>query len=466
MKTLRAAALGGLVVYAVTPAVHAAGFALIENSASGMGNAFSGGAASAEDASTVWFNPAGMSELADTPQVSAAAHIISPEASFKNGSSHVNPALTGGDVATATAALQGTNDLTDSAAFVPNVYAVMPYNERTKIGIGFTAPFGLETEYEDDWYGRYHAIKSAMKTVNINPSISYEVNDKLSIGGGVNAQYIDVELSSAIDSAAACRGIAAAAGSAELGAQCAAAMPTIATPANDSKAVIKGDDWSFNVNAGLLYKPTEQTKIGVSYRSEMKHELEGTAKYTINPSFQPILTATGVTRFDDANAKADANLPASLSVSVAHKVNDKLEVMGDVTRTQWSSFERLTVKNADTDALISDVDESWKDVNRYSVGANYQYNDRLKLRGGVAFDEEPIPDAERRTARIPGNDRTWVSAGANYKLQKNLSLDVGYSHLFVDDTEIDNTDEATGYVLNGEYESDVDIFSAQLNWSF
>jgi long-chain fatty acid transport protein len=328
------------------------------------------------------------------------------------------------------------------------------------------APFGLETDYDEAWYGRYHALKSAMKTININPSLSYEVNDKLAVGGGVSAQYIDVELSSAIDSAAACRSIASAANSGALLAQCLGALPTLANPATDSKAVIKGNDWSLNYNAGLLYKPTEKTKVGLSYRSEMKHNLEGTADYTINSTLQPVLAATGVTRFNDVAATADAALPASLSLSVAHKLNDKVEVLGDITRTQWSSFERLTVKNADTGAVISDVDESWQDVNRYAAGLNYQYNDRLKLRTGVAFDEEPIPDAKHRTARIPGNDRTWVSAGANYKLKKNLDMDVGYSHLFLDETPIDNTDDATGYALRGNYDSNVDIISAQLNWSF
>ena len=466
MKTHHRVLVAGTVLCCVSSSLYAAGFGLVENSASGMGNAFAGGAASAEDASTVWFNPAGMAELDDTRQISVATHLIVPKADFSNVASRVNPALTGGNVAAAEAALGGINSGTDTTAVVPNFYAVMPINERTKAGLGVNAPFGLETNYDDDWYGRYHALKSAMKTVNINPSVSYEVNDKLAVGGGVSAQYIDVELSSAVDSAAACRSIASAANSGALLAQCLAKFPVVGNAATDSKATIKGDDWSFNYNAGLLYKPTDKTKVGVSYRSKMKHNLEGTADYTVDPTLQPILTATGVTRFNDAPATAEADLPASLSLSVAHKLNDKVEVLGDVTHTQWSSFQRLTVKNADTSAVISDVNESWKDVNRYSVGLNYQHNNRLKLRTGVAFDEEPIPDALHRTARIPGNDRTWVAAGANYQLKKNLSVDVGYSHLFVDQTPIDNIDDATGYALRGLYDSDVDVVSTQLNWSF
>lgn len=466
MKTSCRIWVGSAFFCCASSPLYAAGFGLVESSASGMGNAFAGAAASAEDASTIWFNPAGMSELKDTKQVSAAVHFIMPQANFTNVASRVNPALTGGNVAAAETALGGVNGSTDKSAVVPNFYAVYPINERTKAGLGINAPFGLETNYDDDWYGRYHALKSDMKTVNINPALSYEVNDKLSVGGGVNAQYIDVTLSSAIDSAATCRSIASAANSGALLTQCLTALPKVGNAATDSKATIKGDDWSFNYNAGVLYKPTDKTKVGLSYRSKIKHNLEGTTDYTVNPALQPILTATGITRFNDAPAAAEADLPAIVSLSVAHKLNDKVEVLGDVTRTQWSSFKRLTVTNADTGAVVSDVDESWKDANRYSLGLNYQRNERLKLRTGVALDESPVPDALHRTARIPDSDRTWVSAGANYKLKKNLSVDVGYSHLFVDDTPIDNIDSATGYALRGLYDSDVDVVSAQLNWSF
>lgn len=456
----------GLGLGCTTSVVQAAGFGLVENSGSGMGNAFAGAAATGEDASTVWFNPAAMSELDSATHVSAAAHVIAPKAKFTNDSSRVNTALTGGNVATAQAALTGSNDTTDKVAAVPNAYVVKQLNNKTKIGLGVNAPFGLETNYKDDWYGRYHALQSDMKTVNVNPSVSYKVNDKFAVGAGVSAQYIDVTLTSAIDSAAACRSIASAANSGTLLSQCLSALPTLANTATDSKAKIKGDDWSYNYNVGMLYKPNPKTKVGVSYRSKMDHNLKGTASYNVNTALQPFITATGITRFNTTDATAEANLPASLSVSATHKVNDKVEVLGDITRTQWSSFKNLTVKNANTGAIITNVNENWQDVNRYALGVNYQKTPRLKLRGGVAFDEEPIPDAQHRTARIPGNDRTWVSTGANYKVNKGMSVDVGYSHLFLDETPIDNIDEGNGYALRGNYKGSVDIVSAQLNWSF
>ncbi|WGZ94272.1 MAG: OmpP1/FadL family transporter [Candidatus Thiothrix putei] len=458
--------LATVVSAALSTTVQAAGFALANQSGSGAGNAYAGGAAAIDDASVVWFNPAAMTALGEGTKTSVAAHVIAPKADFTDKASRVNPALTGGNVALAETTLTGINDGGGHAAPVPNAYAVRSYGDKLSAGIGINAPFGLGTEYEEDWIGRYNALKSAIKTVNVNPALAYQVNDKLSVGAGVSAQYIHVELQSAIDSAAACRSIASAANSGALLTQCLARLPALSNAATDSKVTISGDDISFGVNAGALYQATPKTRVGVNYRSALDHELEGEVEYDIDASLQPIVTATGITRFNTADATAEANLPASFSVSAAHKVNERLDVMGDVTRTNWSSFESLTVKKTADGSLVTDVPQAWEDVNRYSVGANYQYNDRLKLRGGVAFDETPVPSPQLRTARTPDADRTWVSAGANYKLKKNLDVDVGYTHIFTDETPIDNVSTDNGYALRGVYDSSVDIVSAQLNWSF
>ena len=413
--------------------VYAAGFGLIDNSVANMGNAYAGAAASAEDASTVWFNPAGMAELDDGTHVSAGVHIVKPTAEFTNN----------GSIKSDSTPLTG-NGISEKTAYIPNAYAVKPINDKVKVGLGVNAPYGLETNYDANWAGRYNAIKSAMKSVNVNPSLSYKVNDKVALGAGLNAQYIDAELTSAVD-------LSAVGGA-------------------DGKATIKGDDWSYGYNVGALLKPSAKTKVGVSYRSKMDHTLKGSATYdyTLPVGLPPPVVTLLNARLADKNAQAAANLPASLSVSVAHKVNDKVEVLGDITRTNWSSFQELKVVNSADGSPIALTTEDWKDVNRYSLGMNYKYNDRLKLRTGVALDKEPIPNANRRTPRIPGNDRKWVSVGANYKLNKGMSVDVGYSHLFVKNTDINNTDEgvAPAHTVKGTYKADVDIVGAQLNWRF
>ena len=158
-------------------------------------------------------------------------------------------------------------------------------------------------------------------------------------------------------------------------------------------------------------------------------------------------------------------MPDSLSLSVAHKVTDKLEMLADVTWTGWSSFDELRVTEVDGETEVTTTPEEWEDVYRISVGANYKYNSKLTLRTGVAYDEEPIPSAELRTPRIPGNDRIWLSFGTGYKWSKNLDLDFGYSHLFLKETPIDNPGE-NGYSVRGTYKSSVDILSAQLNYKF
>jgi long-chain fatty acid transport protein len=219
-----------------------------------------------------------------------------------------------------------------------------------------------------------------------------------------------------------------------------------------NKATIKGDDVSLGFNAGVLYKPTPKTQVGLHYRSGIDHKLEGTVQSDLA---LPTL---------NTNVTADANLPANLSLSVGHKVNGKLEVMGDVTHTKWSSYERIKVVRADGSVLTDDL-QGWKDSNRYAIGANYQYNDRLKLRGGIAYDETPVPNAQLRSPRTPDNDRTWVALGANYKIKKNLDMDVAYTHIFMKNTPIENAN-ASDFLLKGSYENKVDVVGAQLNWSF
>lgn len=450
-----------------TTSAHSAGFALIENSASGMGNAFAGAAASAEDASTVWFNPAGMTYLAESlegkSQLTNAAHIISAKTDFTDkGSSR--PPLFGG----ATSGDKAISGRVTSP--VPNLYYVRPISDRLQFGLALNGPFGSKTEYDDDWIGRYQATETDMKTVNINPSLSWKVNDKLSVGGGVSAQYIKVKLGRSFDSTGACLKSATATlkqgekDKRAMQGECATAYPLASAGnlATDSKALVEGNDVSFGFNFGLLYHPTKKTRIGASYRSKVKHDLTGNATYDVDAALKQITDNYDIKDYTNKAVKASVELPDSVSLSLAHKLNSRLELLGDVTWTRWSTFQELHVKDT-VGNTVSQVDEKWKDVTRVSLGAKYQYNDKLTLRTGVAYDEEPIPSTRYRTPRIPGNDRTWVSLGAGYKLNKKLALDFGYSHLFLKETPIDNPE---GFSVRGLYDSHVDILSAQVNYTF
>jgi len=446
--------------------LHASGFAIIEHSASGMGNAFAGAAAIGEDASTTWFNPAALTRL-DGPQLVVSGHIISPIADFTDKGSNVNPALTGGVVP---GSLTGKNDDGGKLAFVPNLYYSRPVNDEMVFGLAVNAPFGLETNYDDDWVGRYHGLKSAIISLNINPSLAWKVNDTVSIGGGISAQYVKAELTSAIDSAAVC--LKAANGDPAKIADCGAlGLSTPAQADDDSKAELESDNWAFGFNLGALFHVGDRTRIGVSYRSEVEQDTDGTARFTINPKLQPVidginaqLNPLGKALLQNSDINATVSLPASFSISAAHQLDDKILLLADVTWTGWSSFDELRIQYA-SGQDDSVTDERWDDVLRYSIGINYRKDDKLTLRAGIAFDEEAIPDPQHRTPRIPGNDRTWVSAGAGYRFSPQARFDIGYAHLFVDDTPLDHTDD-NGYSIRGVYEASVDIVSAQLTWNF
>lgn len=448
-------ALASLLSLGVFNAAYASGFALIEMNASGQGNAYAGAAAHTNNASTVFFNPAGMMNL-EGEQLSFVAHVIDPSSDFNNDGSSLSPALgpLGGP-------LTGDDDDGGDTAFIPNFYWVKPLDDKTSFGIGVNTPFGLKTEYDDDWVGRYHGILSDLKTLNFNPSVGYRVNDRFSVGGGVNVMLADVELSNAIDFGSLCVALAPA--------------PTClgggAGPQEaDGKADLDGDnfdDLGLGFNLGFSYRFSKQTTIGVAYRSEVDIDIEGDADFKLpnNATVQGIIGATPL--FVDTDLKADVTLPASFSVSLAHQVS-QFTWLGDITWTGWSSFDELRIEYDNPAQPDSVTTEDWNDTMRYSVGVDYQYSDSLVLRTGVALDESPIPSAKRRTPRLPGEDRTWVSLGLTYLASKAISVDVGYSHLFIDDAKIDNTFESSVPTLNstltGEYDGEVDIFSAQLNW--
>lgn len=429
----------------VSSSAFGAGFALIEQSASGMGTAFAGSGSSAEDASTVFFNPAGMTRLGSGYHYVLAGHVIVPKADFDNE----------GSTNQLGAALTGPDDEGGKSALVPNVYLVADINPDWKFGLGLNVPFGLSTEYDPEWVGRYHAIESSMASLNINPSIAFEPGEKLSVGFGVNAQYVDVTLSSAVDFGTLCYGILPADSCGTMG---------LSPQSNDGYAEITGDGWSYGWNAGLLYDLSEATRVGLAYRSSVKHQIEGEVDFTV-PESAAFMTSNGL--FTDTAAKADVALPESLLASVHHAYNERVNVMADLSWTRWSRFDELRIKYPDSPQPDSVTTENWEDIWRVAVGGNYRYSDVLLLRAGVAYDEGPVPDEQHRTPRIPDGSRTWLSFGLGYELSDSMGIDFGYTHLFVPTLDIDNTTEgALENTLSGEFEAAVDIYSLQLRGTF
>ena len=464
-KKLTAALSVVLTSAGVSTTTYAAGFALIENSASGMGNAFAGGSAIADDASTVWFNPAGMTKLSGS-NILIGGHIVAPSADYTDGGSQLNPlsAITGNTN------LTGSNDDGGETALVPNFYYVSDLGNDTYLGLGVTVPFGLSTDYDEDWVGRYTATKSELQTININPSIASKLNDKLSIGFGLNIQYIEATLANELDSAAICVLVDSAPTGTNPGdpaaayTNCSGSGFVLGTRLLDSSQSLTGDDWSMGYNFGLLYDLDESSRIGFAYRSSIKHKLEGSVDFTRSTALDGLLGATPL--FVDTGVTAGVELPESISVSYYRDVNTKFAVMADVTWTKWSNFKELNIIFDNPVQGSSTIPENWENSFRYAFGLNYKPDNIWTYRVGMAHDETPIRSPEDRTPRIPGDDRTWLSFGVGYVLSSDMSIDVGYSHLFVDDTDINNVDASFGHTVTGTYDADVNILSAQLNMKF
>lgn len=421
----------------ITSAAYGAGFAVMEQSVKGLGNAYAGGAAAAEDASTIFYNPAGLTRLPGTEFI-AGVHSIIPYARFRNeGSVHATGLpLTGTDGGDA-----------GNTILLPNLYYSNRVNDRLSAGLGVFVPFGLNTEYDSSWVGRYHAVESDLKTLNVNPAAGYRLTEKLSVGAGLDLQYVRAELSNAIDFGTIFGSLG---------------VPGMVPQGNDGFVKLKGDNWSWGYNIGALYEFTDNTRTGIAYRSRIKQKLDGTADFSGVPSPNP----TG--RFQDTGIRADATLPDTLSLSHWHNFTRAFAAMADITWTNWSTFNELRVKFAnplESDAVTT---TQWKDRFRYSIGAVYTPGPWV-FRTGVAYDKTPVPDAAHRTPRIPDGDRTWLALGLGYRLSEKTSLDMGYAHLLVKSPEIRKAaageDQLRGG-LSGSYESKVDIISAEVSWHF
>jgi long-chain fatty acid transport protein len=430
----------------------AAGFAITEENATGLGSAYSDTATGNGNASGMFFNPATMSDLPGT-QISAGMIYIDPKFQLKDGKSSVSGI---GDITNG-----GDGGNAGVAALVPNLFITHQLNARTHVGFGISVPYGLSTDYSSGWLGRYHAIKSEVQVINLNPALSFDANPALSLGVGLDIQYADANLTSAVDSGSLCYG-AAAAGQVPGGTStCQTYGLTPGNASVDGKARVKGNDWAVGWNAGLLWHVNPSTKVGLSYRSAVDHKLKGSVDY----SNIPTLLASNA-QLADTNAQASLDLPATANLGISHAFSPRWTMTAGLLWTQWSRFHelRVTKDNGQPDIVTT---EGWKDTLRYAVGASYKQNSRLTWRAGLAFDPTPVPDAKHRTARLPDSDRTWLSLGVGYHVSKKSTVDVGYTHIWFNNVKINNTTEGTyKNTLTGTYTGSVDMVGVQYSHRF
>lgn len=417
---------------------HASGYAIVEQGVRGLGTAYAGAAALAEDPSTIFYNPAGLVRLSGK-QVEAGLHYIVPKAEFKDGGSTtiVTVPLTGGD---------GGDG--GQAAFVPNFYYSHQLSDGFVAGVGIHAPYGLATEYDRDWVGRYYAVESKLATININPSVAARMNDKWSVGAGLSIEYAEATLSSMAD-------LGLASGN------------PAASQQNDAFSEIEGDGWGYGFNIGLLFEPSNSTRFGLAFRSSVHHKLEGEVSWELDGTPLSEAVAAGG-NFVNGNANATVDLPETLSLAGYHEFNDKLAIVADVTFTNWDRFDELRIKyeSGQQDTVVTTKwDDSWK----FGLGFIYTPTEKCTGRIGFAYDQSPVPSEELRTPRIPDADRMWIAVGAGYKMNNNFEFNLGYTHIFVDDPAVNKTatgEDAPRGNLVGEWDASVDIVSANVTYTF
>lgn len=432
---------------AVASGAHASGFALLEQSASRLGTAFSGTAAAADDASTIFYNPAGLLQLKET-ELSLVATGIDIGSQFRNGNSIAalgQPLGTEGGDAGGWAAL-------------PAVYAAVPLTKDLALGFGFNVPFGLKLEYDTGWIGRFQSLKSEIQTYNFNPALAFRLNDHISLGFGLDFQRILAELTNSVNYTAVIGSVA-----------------PILVPSNaglTGGAVVRGDDSAWGFNAGVMLEFTPQTRLGLAYRSPLRYRIEGSVRFT-PPSANTaagqqiinLVSAPGGP-LSTSPATVDLQLPDIATASFYQRIGSRVELLADIAWTGWNSVQELRIVR-DTGQVVSVTPELWEDTWRYALGIAVDVSQTWKLRAGVAFDETPVPDATR-TARLPDSEREWVAIGARWRPTNATIIDVGYAHLFGEDVGLNQNDGSTAAsgLLNGTQESDVNIVSLQVGYRF
>ncbi|MBN2872724.1 MAG: TonB-dependent receptor [Halothiobacillaceae bacterium] len=405
----------------------AAGFALMEKNATDLGQAYANLATGNGEATGMMGNPAAMTQI-DGTAVSGGVNVIMPSFELQPGASSTG--LTG-------PVAGGLGGDAGEPAAIPNAAIVHQLDDRARVGLALSVPFGLATEYDEGWLGRYHALESRIEVIDLSPSFSIDLASDWTIGGAFHVQRSEARLSSAINATAASGG----------------------TPLPDGKVEIEGDDWSIGYSLGLLWQASESTRVGLAYHSGIDHDLTGDADYTM-PA--PLSSSPA---FADSYAQAGLALPASAAASVTHRFSETLTGSVGLLWTGWSSFEELRVEQSFGRESVTT--ENWDDTLRVALGGEWTFAPRWTLRAGAAYDPTPVPSPAFRTARLPDADRTWASVGLGYQISRQWSVDVGYTHVWIDDSVIDNTTEsALANTLEGRYQGKVDILGVQLNAHF
>jgi len=416
-----------LVFFALAPICSAASFQIQEQAVSGLGLAYSGTAASSEDASTSFYNPAGMINLAKPQMVLSSSYIYADTTlHIDSRTNTAGASLTGG----VTAKPQGS-------ALVPGLFIAGAVSDKLSFGVYSVSPFGLITKYGVDSPARFLGTRSSLRVIDVGPSIGYKLSDSISIGVSIGGRHVNAELD----------------GAGNVG-------------AGEGFENNYGRGSSIYYNAGIIFTSPKGTRLGVTYRSNVEISAYGTST-----SFLP-----GVSPFKRVELYTKVILPESVVFSVHKEFDSKWSVSTDLHWTRWSRFDnvRLEFRDFANDLALGGriIEYNYKNTYRLAIGTKYQFNERIILKFGYAFDESPTRD-EFRTVRIPDSNRNWLAIGAKYKLNKNINLDIGYSYIFFASAPLSDSapiaiapTSQSSQTLSGNFDTSAHVMGIQLTWNF
>lgn len=410
----------------------ASGFSVSYQSVSALGTAYAGAGVLSENASNQWYNPATLAGLKQA-ELSAAVHQVWVDTTFEADND-------GTALGVIPQSGVGPGDFEDVEPFVGSAFLAVPVNDMMTFGLSVTAPFGTKIEYEDGWGNSYsgvpvvgsvtagdlYATESDLKTYNINPSLGVQLTDSLSVGVGVSYQRLDADIRNALTR-------------------------------------LEGDDDSYGWNLGLKYSPDDNNHFGVAYRSKIEYDVEGDITFSpLGAGLTNLQAGAPVVAAGTYEGEASIDLPASLQLSYAGDLSDRTQILMGVEWMEWSSLDQLVVES---DQLAFNPTENfdWENTVRYSLGVRHAMNETTVLRAGVA-QEESTQGTDNRSAISPDSDRVWLTLGAGFTPVENMTIDVGYAHIFVEDADINRADK--GAQLKGTYELDADVIGAQLSYRF
>jgi long-chain fatty acid transport protein len=413
-----------------SPEARSAAFFLQEQSPAASGRAFAGDAAAAEDVSTIFYNPAGMTELRGGLQGQAGLYLIAPEANISDRGSSVSVGAS-----PATSVGGAVSDQAFNPQPIGNLYLAAPLDGGIWLGLGITVPFGLRDHYQLNYFGRYDSTKTELRTIDIAPSAAYAVTNWLSMGGGIDIQRADAKLENSLPNPLA---------------------PGGPSPATDGLFDATGGDWAVGFNLGLLLKPTNDFRVGFSYRSGLDHDLKGNS----TTQLPGVLSSA-------QSVSAAFKLPDIASLGAAYDLSPAITLLAQVDYYGWSRFKDIRLTFADGTQQI--LQENYKNSAGVSLGAEWKPSTPWVLRGGVEFDQTPTPNDDRSTA-VPDSDRTWLAVGASYEIDDRVGVDMSYAHAFATSARISRTTNfsslATTAVTNGETTDSSDVVGLAVHFRY